>query len=117
MRRDRHTGSDALRQIGDDALARAVGIEKGYLGHAEIGSDEPANKQRDAHPCSADDADLQERLRAGNASIPPAFRVDAAPMRLPALSAADRDAVRSHAARKPPLNASPAPVVSTAATL
>src|SRR4051812_24615894 len=48
--------------------------------------------------------------------MPPAFRVDAAPTRFPALSAWDSDDVFNQVARNPPLKASPAPVVSTDAT-
>ena len=86
---------------------RVIQIVRDFV-DAQIGACETADEQRDADAGAADDRDLQ---------MPPAFRVDFAPILFPSARHCSGVLPFIHATRKPALKESPAPVVSIAFTL
>ena len=118
------TRADPARRAAsaaDHLEARGIGVVQREFLDAQAGTCQPVDQQGHAHPGAADDRDLHEEplsahLRPGSPSRPPAARVESEPRRTPARRHAARSRPARSAARNPPLNASPAPVVSTTPT-
>ena len=115
-----HGAGVGPRQRADDRQARLIDVEqRDLVDRQDPECVEPVDEQRRAHAAAADDGNLHRRFRAGcrrpeARRVPPARRVDSAPTRFPSAQRARRGPRRAAcAARKPALNASPAPVVST----